>query len=124
MNEGIVACKLPNGLLVDHKGSSVLLNGSDDPSAVKGYGMTSGVDLDWFNDWMTGDGKEFPPVTKGLIFVAGSESNAKAQATEQGDDIQSGLEGLDPDSPGPGVEPTDEQKAENAKVDKSKKPGK
>lgn len=115
-NRGVIACKLPNGLLVEHKGESVLLNGSDDASAVSGYGLTPDVDLDWFNDWATGDGKDFPPVAKGLIFVAPNERFAQDQAREQGDDIRSGLEGVDPEKPGEGVEPTDEQKRATAQA--------
>lgn len=115
-NRGVIACKLPNGLAVEHKGESVLLNGSDHESAVAGYGLTQGVDLDWFNDWATGDGREFPPVAKGLIFVAPNERFAQDQAREQGDQIKSGLEGIDPDNPGGGVEPTDEQQRETARA--------
>lgn len=116
-NTGIVACKLPAGLTVDHKGESVTLNGSRSDGAVAGYGMTKGVDLEWFNDWLTGPGRDFPPVAKGLIFVAGSEANAAAQANEQADE-RSGLEGLNPDAPAPGVEPTDETKKVLAKAGK------
>lgn len=115
-NRGVIACKLPNGLMVEHKGESVLLNGSDHASAVSGYGMTQNVDLDWFNDWATGDAREFPPVAKGLIFVAPNERFAQDQATEQGDDLRSGLEGVDPANPGDGVEPTEEQQRETARA--------
>lgn len=110
-NRGVVACKLPNGLLVEHGEHSVLLNGSDHESAVSGYGLTQNVDLDWFNDWATGDGRDFPPVKRGLIFVAPNERFAADQAREQGTDLRSGLEGIDPEKPGDGIEPTDEQKA-------------
>lgn len=123
-NRGVVACKLPNGLVVDHKGETVALNGSDHSSAVSGYGLTRNVDLDWFNDWATGPAREFPPVAKGLIFVAPNERFAQDQASEQGDDIKSGLEGVDPENPGAGVEPTDEQRRETAKARADEKPGK
>lgn len=118
---GVVGCKLPNGLTVDHADQSVTLVGSNAPGAVGGYGLTHDVDLDWFSDWLTGPGRELPMVQRGLIFIAGNDRNAADQAKEQKDE-RSGLEGLDPDKPAPGLEPTDEQKAENAKL--SKPPGK
>lgn len=122
-NTGVIACKLPNGLVVEHKGKTVLLNGSDHESAVSGYGMTPDVGLDWFQDWATGDARDFPPVARGLIFVAPNARFAQDQAREQGDDVRSGLEGVDPENPGAGdaefvgrIEPTDEQRRETAKA--------
>lgn len=114
-NMGVIGCKLPNGLTIDHKDESVTLVGSNAPGSVAGYGLTHGVDIDWFSDWATGPGRDFPPVAKGFIFLAGSDRNAEAQAREQADE-RSGLEGLDPEKPAPGLEPTDEQKAELARL--------
>lgn len=114
---GVVACKLPNGLVIDHKEQTVTLVGSNDSGAVGGYGLTPDVDIDWYNDWATGPAREFPPVVKGLIFVAGNDRNAADQALDQQDE-RTGLEGLDPAKPAPGIEPTDETKAELAKAPK------
>lgn len=114
-NNGVIACKLPNGLTIDHGDQTVTLNGSGHASAVAGYGMTPGVDVDWFQDWATGPGKDFPAVARGLIFVAPTERFASDQAADQGDHIRSGLEGIDAENPGKSdpalaaIEPTDEQ---------------
>lgn len=118
---GVIGCKLPNGLTIDHDERTLTLVGSNAPGAVGGYGLTHDVDVDWFMDWATGPARDFPPVARGLIFVAGNDRNAADQAREQSGE-RSGLEGLDPDKPAPGLEPTDEQKAELAKLPKP--PGK
>lgn len=115
-NLGTIACKLPNGLTIDHQDQTVTLVGSNDLGARFGYGMTPGVDLDWFMDWMTGPARDLPMVTKQLVFPAGNDQNAADQAREQDGDVVSGMEGLDPEKPGPGLEPTDEQRAETAKA--------
>lgn len=112
---GVIGCKLPNGLTIEHEGRTVTLVGGNDANAVGGYGLTRDVDIDWYNDWATGPAREFPPVAKGLIFVAGNDSHARDQASEQAGE-RSGLEGIDPENPGPGLEPTEEQKKELAKA--------
>ncbi len=126
-----VACKLPNGLTVDHQGLSLTLRGANDAGAVgvagHRYGLTELSDktgenesgVEWFMDWLTGPGKSLPAVERGLIFVQTNDRNADAQAREQGGQLLTGAEGLDPDKPGEGLEPTDEQKRENAKAAKS-----
>lgn len=119
---GVVGCKLPNGLVIEHADHKLTLVGSNAPGSIGGYGLTYGVDIDWFSDWMTGPAREFPPVTKGLIFIAGNDSNAADQAKEQAAE-RTGLEGVDPDNPAPGIEPTEETKAELAKQ-AAKPPGK
>lgn len=118
---GVVACKLPNGLTIDHKGETVTLTGSNDANAVSGYGLTHDVDIDWFMDWATGPARDFPPVARNLIFVAGNSANAGDQAREQAGE-RSGLEGIDPANPAPGIEPTEEQKKELEKTQGAAKP--
>jgi hypothetical protein len=121
-DKGIIACKLPNGLTIDHRDVTVTLNGSDHASAVSGYGLTPGVDVEWFQDWVTGPARDFPAVARGLIFLAPNERFAQDQASDQGAHIASGLEGIDPDNPAKsdpalaGVEPTDEQRRNMGKA--------
>lgn len=107
-----VACKLPNGLTVTHKDITVTFAGANDPGAVAGYGMTRDIDPDWFNDWATGDGKDLPFVAQDLIFLAPNSRNAADQARDQATEpaLRTGLEGIDPDKPAPGIEPTEETK--------------
>lgn len=111
-----VACKLPNGLTIDHKGETLTLNGAHDTGAKNGYGLTPLEDnqVEWFNDWLTGDGATLPAVERGFIFLASNDKNAADQAREQADE-KTGLEQLDPAAPVAGVEPTDETKKELAK---------
>lgn len=110
-----IACKLPNGLRVRHAEKEVEFAGANDPKAVAGFGLTKGVDSDWFASWKAAAG-DFPPLKNGTIF-AQTDTKAADEATEK-TGIVTGLEGLDPDRPMAGIEPTDETKAEIAKTGK------
>lgn len=112
-----VACKLPNGLQIEHANRVVTLNGAHHPNAVAGFGMTHDVDEEWFKDWAAKHPK-FPPLANGSIFAASTVTNAADAAKERtdDDDVQTGLEPLDADSPAPGIEPTDETKKELEKT--------
>lgn len=115
MSKLTVACKYPGGLTIDHGGQTVRFNGPnpDLPAQDGGYGLTPDVDATWFADWASKH-SDFPPLANGLIFAAGDLDKAKAQAKEQ-TGVKSGLEGLDPDKPAEGLEPTDEQKRATSK---------
>lgn len=115
-----VACKLPSGLRVRHKGVEVSLKGSNGSGNRFGFGITPGVDAAWFKDWIEGDGKDLPAVKRGSIFaIGGTREKAEDAAAERRKDpvVQTGLEPLDPEKPGGGVEPTDETKTELAKAE-------
>lgn len=111
-----IACKLPNGLTIDHKDLTITLNGAHDAGAKNGYGLTQLEDsqVEAFNDWLTGPGATLAAVERGFIFLASNERNAADQAREQTNE-RTGLEGLDPNKPAPGIEATPETKAELAK---------
>lgn len=120
-----VALKLPTALQVGDEYGGFRLNGFNTPNAVVvgGYGITEGVDKDAYEKWaadMTKGPKEqqFAPFARDLIFAADKVDTVRARAAEQ-TETKSGLEGVDPDKPAPGLEPTDEQKAENAKRGKA-----
>ena len=111
-----VACKLPNGLTVAHapknaKGEAigptqtVTFAGSNAPGAVMGYGLTRDVDGEWFANWTKTDGKDFPAVRNMAIFAQASTDEATDAAKEMSGDVKTGLEALDPQKPGAGVEP-------------------
>lgn len=103
-----IACKLPNGLVVTHKGLSVTLKGANDERALAGFGVTPGVDEDWFKSWATTDGAELPFIKDGTVFVMDAKDpEAKVRERRK---LKTGLEPLDPDKPMLGIEPTDETK--------------
>jgi hypothetical protein len=111
----IVMCKTPSGLVLDLGDSDarkVRLNGANHPDAVDGAGLTV-VDKSFWDTWHT-QFKGYPPLETGLIWAADKEDAAKDAAKELKDE-KTGFEGLNPEKPGPEVEPTDEQKKELAK---------
>lgn len=112
-----VACKLPQGLTIEHKGVTVTLKGANSSGNRFGFGITEGVDADWFADWATTDGKDFPAVKNGSLFaMTGGRAKTEAAANERRADaqVQTGLEPIDPTNPGGGVEPTEETEKELA----------
>lgn len=126
-----VACKLPNGLTVDHadgdgKVHSFTLNGANHDRARFGYGVTD-VDADVFNAW-AGQHGDFKPLKNGLIFKTGKDDEGATRERGADATVTTGAEPLDPSKPAPGVQPTEEQTRELAKlpadpaasVDKSK----
>jgi len=114
-----VACKLPQGLTITHKDITLTLKGANSSGNRLGFGVTEGVDGDWFADWATTDAKDFPAVKRGMIFAMDTAAKAKDAAKERRGDksVQTGLEPLNPDKPAAGVAPTDETKKELAKVE-------
>lgn len=115
-----ILCKLPQGLKITHAGKTVTLVGANKSGNRFGFGVTKDVDGDWFKDWLDkGHGSTFPAVKNGSIFaMTGTPDKAADAAAERRKDakVQTGLEPLDPENPGEGVEPTDEQKKETAKA--------
>ena len=103
-----VACKLPNGLTVTHKGHTVTFNGANDAGNRFGFGLTEDVDAAWFADWVATDGKDFPAVKNGSFFEHGKDTAAAARERQNDRSVQTGQEPLNPSNPGTGVEPTDE----------------
>lgn len=116
-----VACKLPSGITITHaprdaKGETVgaaktvTFAGANQPGAVLGFGITHDVDAEWFKNWIETDGKNFPPVRNLAIFAQDTSAKAKSAAKEMAKDVKTGLEGLDPAKPAPGVEPVSTDK--------------
>lgn len=117
-----IACKLPNGLTIDHKTADdkvhkFTLKGANAPGALMGFGVTE-VDADVFDDWMEKTGKGFPAVIKGLIFKLPARDTSGAIKERANDKtVKSGAEPIDPTKPARGIEATDEQKRELDKLD-------
>ncbi|WP_063584250.1 hypothetical protein [Achromobacter ruhlandii] len=105
MSTVTVACKLPNGVILDIPGApSVPLNGANHPDAIAGHGFTD-VPADFWEAW-TKLYPDFQPLKKEMIFAQGSERSATAKAKERKAE-KSGLEGLDPEAPAAGIKPED-----------------
>lgn len=123
MKNFAIACKLPNGVTLEHKGEKVTLAGSNSPNARFGYGITHDVDPEWFDSWVEEVGKGFPPYSTGAIFKL-EDASDDGELREKEDDpaLRTGQEPLDPNAPAPGIEPTDEMKKELAKSKPSDKP--
>lgn len=92
-----VACKLPNGLVIEVKGVKTVLKGANTSELVNGFGVTE-VDSVLWAEWLKIHGKH-PAVVNGLVFAQGNEANVKAQTKDHAA-LETGLEGIDPDNPG------------------------
>lgn len=103
-----VACKLPHGLHLDLKGRErVTVRGTAVPFGtaahdIGGFALTPNVDADFFAAWLEAY-KNLEVVKRRLIFAYPKTQDATAQALELRDE-RSGLEPLDPDKPGAGIE--------------------
>jgi hypothetical protein len=96
-----IACKLPSGLTISHAGKTVTLNGANSEGAIVGFGITKNVDADWFAAWAAES--RHSAVESGSIF-ANTGSKIAGEAKEKRDDITTGMEPLNGDKPGVGVE--------------------
>lgn len=110
-----IACKLPNGLFMETKDKNGVLIGKRQEirgSAVKfgmppisiygGYALTTDVDADLVDRWMAAN-QNSDLVQKKWIFAYAKSSDAAAQAKEMADE-KCGLEPMNPDKPGKGLE--------------------
>lgn len=101
-----VGCKLPHGITLNPpKGSAddaepVELKGLNSSGVIGGYGITE-VDADFFAAWLKEHAKA-PMVVNSLVFGEAKREKAEDRAEEQSG-IKTGTEGLNPDSPAPGV---------------------
>lgn len=96
-----VGCKLPNGLLIDVGGKVVRLLGANSSSVIGGYGLTEGVDKDYFDTWLKEHANQ--PYVKGdLVFAQAKTNSAQSKASENAK-VKTGLEGLPQDKPVEGV---------------------
>ncbi|NML93799.1 hypothetical protein [Novosphingobium olei] len=91
-----VCSKLPFDFKAEFGGTSVVFNGAKgvdvtgEPVLLEGYGMTPGVDSEWFEGWKK-DAAEFPAVVNGVIF-ASAANKAQDEAKELAGEVKSGLE--------------------------------
>lgn len=109
-----VACKLPSGHIIDHKGQRIELRGThtginnltlpengnapDDQFRVSGYGITelSGDQADAMADWIKQTESHEGPVQAGLIFMAKSDGDLRSEARKRAEGV--GINGINPDT--------------------------
>ncbi len=85
MSTVIVSCKLSNGIYLEVGENRVLINGfSRGICDENGFGLTSGVDKDMWDAWLT-ENKDRDLVKNGLIFAHEKQSSAKAESKEKAD---------------------------------------
>jgi hypothetical protein len=107
-----VGCKLPNGLQVTLDGKTVILHGAAS-TALRGldgaipegaFGVTQ-VEKE-FMDKFISTYQDAAYIQNNAIFIQKDERSVKSQGKDLEKD-KTGLEGLDPDSPAPGVKKAD-----------------
>lgn len=108
MSTVTIGCKLPHGLIIELGGKSVELAGTNSSNVIGGHGITEGVDKSFFDKWLS-QNKGAAAVRNGLIFAHEKANSAKAEAKEK-EENKNGFEGIDPNRPAAGIEPTDEMK--------------
>lgn len=96
-----VGCKLPNGLLIDVGGKVTHIVGANASNVIGGYGLTEGVDKDYFEKWLK-EHSDQPYVKEEMIFAQAKTNSAQSKASENAS-VKTGLEGLPQDRPVEGV---------------------
>lgn len=85
-----VGCKLPNGLILEVAGKAIQINGANSSRIIGGYGLTEGIDKDFFDAWLKQNaGLSF--VKNGMVFAQSKSTDAIAEATEKAE-VKTGLE--------------------------------
>ena len=114
-----VACKLPNGLMIEVRGTEIRLNGparyvSPQPGRVSpnpiedivyNAGLTV-VDKALWEEWLK-DHKSYDPVKTGFVYALANRNETTAKAKD-GEKMRTGLEPIDPLARTNGVEPTED----------------
>lgn len=100
-----VACKLPNGHVLHHGETAVVLNGSNHARAVAGFGLTENVDEGFYKAWEENARKnKYAPFMAGLIFAHAKRDSAEAQAEEK-EAVKTGFEPMPQEEAG--IKPND-----------------
>lgn len=99
MKKILIGCRLPHGLVLEHKGVSVTLKGTNSRVVAGLYVpeqdfATTEVDAEFWEAWSK-EHSTFPAVTSNSIFVAKDSSSAEAVAKELRAE-STGFEQLDP----------------------------
>lgn len=100
-----VGCKLPQGLEIQVGDKTAVLNGLNQSAIIGGHGITEGVDKELFDAWMI-QRKDSAVVKNGFVFAHEKLASAQAEARNRQSN-KTGLEGLDPNKPAPGIKPAE-----------------
>jgi len=113
----VVFCKIPNGYHLTVKDSAgvdhtIRINGpankvNPDILTIAGHGSTN-VPKDHWDAWLESH-KNLDPVKKGHIFAAEKREMGASMARERKGNL-TGMEGIDPKAPAPGIKPDDSMK--------------
>jgi len=103
-----VGCKLPHGIHMDiHREGKprtrFTLRGVNGARVIGGFGITENVPKEHFDEWMKIH-KDHPSVKQGLIFAHVQTRSVEDMAIDR-KELKSGLEGLNPNKPAPGIKP-------------------
>lgn len=96
MTQAVVACKIPNGVILEMGEKRVHIKGPNHPEAIVegGFGLTAGVNKEFMDAWLEKN-KALEFVKAGFLFVHEKEANAKAEAKEKVKE-KTKMEPLDP----------------------------
>lgn len=97
----IIGCRLPHGLVLQHKGVKVTLDGMNKSQIIGANHITTEVDADFWEAWKAEHtkGKGFQPLKTNAIFEAGGVREAQDKAKELTKE-KTGFERLAKDAPG------------------------
>jgi hypothetical protein len=99
-----VCSRLPFNFVAEFAGKKVVFNGSKgkditgEAVLIDGFGLTTGVDSEWFDGWAK-EAHDFVPLQTGVIFTA-APANAADEAKELAPEVKSGLEPKSPEELG------------------------
>ncbi len=99
-----VCSRLPFHFVAESAGKKVTFNGAKatditgDQVLIDGFGLTPGIDADWFDGWAKEAG-DFAPLASGVIFTAAA-NKAADEAKELAPEVKSGMEQKSPEELG------------------------
>lgn len=114
MSTVLIGCKLPHGIVVKGiQGQDIKLNGMNTSMVAGGYGLTN-VDADEAAVFFATH-SDFAPVANNAIFT--HQTDKVSDIIAIGEELQgekTGFEGLNPETPVPGLKPEDRQATSDA----------
>lgn len=122
MSTVIIGCKLPHGIVLHGTaGQDIKLNGVNSSLVAGGFGLTHVDESE--AAYLFAQYAEFGPFKSEAIFSYHTDSVADvASLGEELADVKTGFEGMDPDKPGPKLEPENKDQLDKAKEDVERNP--
>lgn len=124
-NNVLIGCKLPSGLslTLDGKedGERVILNGMNTSRVAGGYGITS-LEKEK-SDQLFRVYKDHSAFKNNAIFTHGTDKTADLiSVADELEGQKTGVEGINPENPGPGLKEEDENRKKREKMQTSEPP--